>query len=206
MNTKTKIDLQQLSDSLSAFIWNFKHGDNISYNIDVLTALYQSKGTHTDPELFIKPITVQIVSIIEAALVDFIARIDEATTHLPGKISLDQLSSMKLDIQKEKKEFKERDFTGEHVYVYLRRKSYNLSELIKIFKKYKLFGDKSDPIYKHLFEFADMRNRVHIENYYRNLDDREPYVFTESSLELLESTLMELWTKLSTDYKRPWKK
>jgi hypothetical protein len=60
----------------SSFIGNFKIGDNIHYNLDVLKALYISRaGLPAYQKYFLeKPITVILVSICEAIIYDFIGR------------------------------------------------------------------------------------------------------------------------------------
>ena len=65
------------------FIWNFKHRDNIHYNFKILAALYKAMADSKKKNLFYKPVTIQIVSIIEAIFIDFLIRIDQATGHLP---------------------------------------------------------------------------------------------------------------------------
>lgn len=70
--------------------------------------------------------------------------------------------------------------------------------------KYELFGNKNDIIYDSLKEFGNMRNRVHIENYYNNLEDREEKVFTSARVEKLEEILFELWKMMINKHQRPW--
>ena len=79
-------DLKTFQNDLQKFIWDFAHGDNITYNAKVLVALRAARRTAKQPDLFHKPITIQIVSLIEAVLVDFLTRLDQATTHLPKNV------------------------------------------------------------------------------------------------------------------------
>jgi hypothetical protein len=60
----------------SAFIGNFKIGDNIHYNLEVLKTLYAcNEELSPDQKRFLdKPITVTLVSICEALIYDFIDR------------------------------------------------------------------------------------------------------------------------------------
>src|SRR5260221_2157791 len=76
----TKQQLSQLVDMTNnTFIWEFKNGDNIIYNFEILWALYESR-LHTDrAELFNKPIIISIASIIECILDDFVQRIQQRT-------------------------------------------------------------------------------------------------------------------------------
>ena len=195
-------DLEKTKEELFTFVWDFKHGNNIVYNIEVLKSLYESRENLANPNILNKPITIQIVAILEATLIDFLTRIDQATTHLPGEIARETLDALKEEIEKDKKPHAIETELGEHIY--MRRKMYHLSQIIKMLKKHEIFGDQNDEIYDRLSHFADMRNRIHIENYYGNLEGREQRVFTPARLAELEKTLDALWKKMTTDYKRPW--
>src|SRR4051812_26192085 len=61
----------------SGFIGNFKIGDNINYNLDILALLYAqyAAASEHDRQLLRKPIVVIAVSIVEAMLYDFHARV-----------------------------------------------------------------------------------------------------------------------------------
>jgi hypothetical protein len=195
-------DIQSVNDELFTFVWNFKHGDNIVFNFEVLKALYESRSIISDKNKLNKPITIFIVSIIEAILIDFLTRIDQATKHLPANVSGETLDLIKEEIEKKKKPEKIEDGFGERIF--LRRKMYHFNEIIKILKKYELLAERNDEIYEQLMTFGDIRNRVHIENYHQKLEDRENEVFTSQRLTALEELLANLWNKMKEDYKRPW--
>lgn len=195
-------NLDSVSEELFTFVWNFNHGDNILYNFTVLQALYNAQGQSKTSGIFNKPITILLVSIIEAVLIDFLTRIDQATSHLPANVDRAALAKLKLEIESKKRPKRIEDKFGERIF--LRRKLYHFNELVGLFKKYKLFGGEDDAIYDSLTRFGHLRNRVHIENYHRNFEDREHKVFTHARLSELETVLGELWTKMRTDYRRPW--
>ena len=186
-------NIDSIEEQLSSFIWTFKVGDNILYNFEVLNALYIAKD-NSQKRVLNKPITITIVSIIEAILIDFIRRIGEATTHKPSNIPPDKLKKMKSKIIKDRVQ----------VGAFYRRKKYYFSEIINLFQEYEIFGEKDDDIYRFLNDFGFMRNRVHIENYYENHERDEKDVFTNVRLARLESILYQLWNKMITDYTRPW--
>ena len=72
-------------------------------------------------------------------------------------------------------------------------------------EEYELLGPQSAAgIYELLRRFGDMRNRVHIENYYGNLERDESKVFTDARLATLESLLSSLWERMTMVYPRPW--
>jgi len=131
-----------------------------------------------------------------------LARIDQATDHLPNGIEPVVLDNIKVEIGKQKKPVKIEDKLGEKIL--FKRKMYQFSEIINLLKRYEILGSKKDKIYDLLTDFGTMRNRVHIENYYQNLEDRENRVFISSRLIDLENILFELWEKMITDFMRPW--
>lgn len=188
-------DLETVKDNLFEFIWTFKIGDNIMYNFEILKELYKAKE-NSNSLAFNKPITVTIVSIIEAILIDFITRISQASNHRPSNIDTEKLEKMKCEIKKERVKNGDR----------YKRKLYGFKEIIKLSRKYELFGGKNDNIYNQLKKFSDMRNRVHIENYYKHFEVDEFNVFTSKRLIELEYILYNLWNVMVSDYKRPWKR
>lgn len=195
-------DLESVNEGLSKFVWSFKHGDNIMYNFTVLQALYLAQRSATPEGILNKPITILLVSIIEAILIDFLSRIDQATNHLPANVNRETLDNLKQEIESKKRPVKVEDEFGERIY--LRRKLYQFNEIIGLLKKYELFGNTDEPIYDDLTSFGCLRNRVHIENYHRNFEDKENKVFTKKRLVELERVLGDLWTKMTNDFKRPW--
>lgn len=195
-------DLESVNEGLFKFVWSFKHGDNIMYNFTVLQALYLAQKSAKPEGILNKPITILLVSIIEAILIDFLSRIDQATHHLPANVNRATLDNLKQEIESKKCPEKIEDEFGEHIY--LRRKLYHFNEIIELLRKYELFGKTDDPIYDALTKFGHLRNRVHIENYHQNFEDRENRVFTQQRLSDLERVLGDLWTKMTNDYKRPW--
>ncbi len=193
-------DCKKIRDELFMFIWSFKHGDNIMYNFEILKALFETAKINEKNDILNKPITITIVSIIEAILVDFIYRLYGATNHLSVGLDYIKVKSIKKEI--ESKKVKKRDKESGSIYYSI--KKYNYSDIIKIMSKYELFGNKNDIIYDSLKEFGNMRNRVHIENYYNNLEDREEKVFTSARVEKLEEILFELWKMMINKHQRPW--
>jgi hypothetical protein len=196
-------DLESVTEGLFTFVWSFKHGDNIMYNFSVLQALYIAQRTAKPEGILNKPTTILLVSIIEAILIDFLSRIDQATHHLPPNVDRATLNNLKQEIESKKRSEKIEDEFGERIY--LRRKLYQFNEIVELLKKYELFGKKDDSIYDALKRFGHLRNRVHIENYHQNFEDREDRAFTQKRLTELERVLGDLWTKMTNDYKRPWK-
>lgn len=198
-------DLDTVREKLFKFVWSFRHGDNILYNFEVLSALYAARDSSKHKRIFNKPITIAMVSIIEAILIDFLARIDQATNHLPGNVDRETLDKIKAEIESKKQPVKVKDdIVGEQIIP--RRRMYNYSQIVEVLEKYGLFGSKDEGMYERLRHFGDMRNRVHIENYHQNLESLESDVFTDKRLADLEGLLSQLWSKMTSDYVRPWPK
>ena len=65
----------------SNFIGNFKLGDNINHNLEILQLLYRQfdQSKFRNKRLLCKPIIIIVVSIIEAVLHDFHFRIQRHT-------------------------------------------------------------------------------------------------------------------------------
>lgn len=196
-------NIDEIKDQLFKFVWEFKHGNNIMYNFEILKALYAAKDNSSNQYILIKPITITIISIIEMILIDFLTRIDQATLHRPSNIEPETLKKLKQEIRKERVPAKIEGKSGERIYYKL--KMYSFRQIIKLLEKYELFGKKNDTMYELLGKFGDMRNRVHIENYHQNLEKDEYKVFTSHRLNELENVLCSLWNKMISDYKRPWK-
>lgn len=193
----------QVKDELKLFIWSFSRGGNILYNCEVLRRLYSASDSmnHIQRSLseqyLRKPKTLITVSIIEAILIDFISRIDGANFHLPDNVDSSSLKKLKAKIEKEKKPLKGTPS-------FKKRKMYHLGDIIKIIEFYALFGTQGDKFYEDLKIQADIRNRIHIENYNNNLEEKEKNVFTNERMSRLEQLLSTVWEKMITDYKRPW--
>ena len=198
-------DNAKLIEELREFNWEFSLGDNILYNLQVLRTLYHGRETLPAGHLLNKPISIQMVSIIEAILIDFLSRLDQGTKHLPTGIDENKILQMKEEIKKSKITVKVDDEMLEQ-YIFLKRKMYGFAEIVKILRKYELFGNSDDDFYAQLSNFGDIRNRVHIENYHNNLEEKENRVFTSRRISELEEVLCNLWNKMKTDYKRPWKR
>jgi hypothetical protein len=142
-------DLAKVNDELFQFVWNFRHGDNIIYNFEVLAALYSARDSSDQKQIFNKPITIAMVSIVEAILIDFLIRIDQATNHLPGNVDGETLDKIKAEIESKKQPVKVKDdILGEQII--LRKRMYNYSQIVGVLQKYELFGSKDDGIYERL--------------------------------------------------------
>lgn len=81
---------------MRTFNWTYKIGDNIRYNLDLLFYLIDDHNKANDvtgyllgeneksiDKSYTKPIAVISVSVIEAVLVDFLERLDQATNEFP---------------------------------------------------------------------------------------------------------------------------
>ena len=132
---------------------------------------------------------------------DFLSRLDQATNHLPANVDSETLIRIKAEIEKTKRPSRSSEESG---VIYMRRKMYQFRELVDVFERFELFGPKGIDFYSKLREFGELRNRVHIENYHGNFEQKEAKVFTSLRLKALEAIFAELWQVMVKDYKRPW--
>ncbi|ERS89650.1 hypothetical protein Q667_11855 [Marinobacter sp. C1S70] len=165
----------------SGFIGDFKTGDNIGYNLKSLNALYsaQNAASPSEARLFCKPITITMVSIIEALLHDLFFRIQSYTSEGVKNIAdqvLNDIRSKTLD---------------------------QLQTYIAAAKKHDLLGASGTDLYEKLDELRKVRNRVHIQNVKKQLDANESQVFTPSRQKSTEELLERVLKHVSNKYERP---
>lgn len=145
----------------SHFIGNFKDGDNICYNLEVINALYTAyRDTQTDNEYFRKPIILFLVAIVEAALDDLFYKIRKYTNEGVPNIPNDQI----LQIRSNPSFY--RKFEAQ----------------IRFIRRNDLFELGETNFYSVLDDLRKIRNRLHIQNNYRDSPFDERHVFTESRL------------------------
>ena len=164
----------------SNFIGKFKIGDNINHNLDVLGLLYKyfDKADLEQKGLLYKPITITIVSIIEAVLYDFLWRVYKFTTEGVQGLS-------------------------ERVINSIRGKDYDeFCKYIECAKKHKIFGKKDCAIYDNLQELRTLRNRIHIQNRDGHLEPDELKAFNDTRKILAEKVLEEIMRTLSREHSR----
>jgi len=164
----------------SNFIGDFKLGDNIAYNLDVLATLYEQRNLVPagKKKHFNKPIILLSASVIEAAMYDFLYRIKHFTRE-----GVASLSARVID--------------------HFREKKLEKFELYIIhFKKQALFDDAAYDIYGKLDELRKLRNRIHIQNEKRELERDDPAAFTNARLKLTEQCLEFTLRSLCDDHSR----
>lgn len=165
----------------SCFINDFVLGDNINYNLEVLGLLYKYYGRADgiEKKLLRKPITVLIITIIEAVLYDFVVRIKRNVRE--GVEGL-----------------------GEVAINSVRSKNYNkFRQYVEVAEKYNFFESQNGRIYRHLKGLSKLRNRLHIQNFYKDFDDHERDVFTDSRMEAAEKSLEFILKKMVLLHPRP---
>jgi hypothetical protein len=164
----------------SSFIGDFKRGDNLNYNIKVLTMLYKKRkdADRQDKPLFNKPITILNISIIEAALWDFYLRCKTFTRE--GVVNI-----------------------GNEFINYVRVKKLNRLRLyIECANNHDLFEDPSKKLYNDLVGLSVLRNRIHIQNENDDLERDDSIAFSETRLKLSEQCLEKVFKVLSQKHPR----
>ena len=154
--TKTN---EELEEYIGSFIWDFKIGDNLLYNLKILFSLIED---HKNSKIYNKPISILTIAIIEAIMADFLYRLHGATTHFPNNAVISPEIKIKIkDRLKKETTIKEITVNGEK-HTYLRLNNFGFKTMIEIYTEYKLFGRNNEK-YKLLMSLSRFRNRVHID-------------------------------------------
>jgi len=181
-------------DYTDQFFWDFKRMDNVNYNFRIAELLYDAKKKESDNPLFIKPITIILISIIECMLYDFIMRVQ---TH-----SADTIPNLGQDIIDD-----------------IKKKEIDQFEVIiaQVKKQNLLRASSTSSVYSDLDLLRKIRNRVHIQNTRQDLSEEDYDVFTSKNLQLAERMIERVcevlcnvyprWGRqplLMVDFPRPW--
>lgn len=154
----TPAQRNQLAEAITGtFMWSFKKGDNIVYNLEIVWELYNAKATSADKRKYNKPILVTLISILECILDDFAYRIRGHVHDSIPNISRSDIEAFRT------------------------RKYDKLEHYIAAAKRFNLFG-QPDAFYDLLDELRKARNRVHIQNSKNQLAADEYNVFTDALL------------------------
>ncbi len=167
----------------ATFFSDFRIYRNVKYNLNALEELYvaYNKEDYYRKLFLLKPIIVIEVSIIEALLYDFLLRVRRNT--IEGVEGLD-----------------------EDIVQMIRTSDYNLSQLgalISIAEQSDLFNEPDSKFYSRLVELSHLRNRVHIQNIWRNEPLVEREAFTDRRKVSAERCLEKVVVTLSQKYPRP---
>lgn len=181
----------------SAFIGNFKIGDNIHYNLQVLKTLYACNDdlSPSQRRFLDKPITVTLVSICEALIFDLIERSKFFTQEGVTGLSAEAIDRLR------------------------QAKAWNLDKKLDLVKELDLLKTKDSDVYVQLEKLAKLRNRIHIQNEKKNFESDEAKAFTygrrlkaEKMVELLMMRFGELYprpihivkSQFVDDFELPW--
>src|SRR5581483_6634688 len=192
---------KQIAEMLDSFIWTFRVGDNISYNLRILFKLYEDKDRSSDKRIYNKLIIIEIVSIIESLMYDLVLRLDQATNHFPATISKERQDEIDKKLHSEK--------VIKEVYILNQRmrvqkvSNYSMDKMIKLFEEFQLFGHSRSGVYTRLQTAARLRNRIHIFNWWNNFEEKEWNTFSDSKLEEIEKLLNGVLSYMSRIYPRP---
>lgn len=165
----------------SRFIGDFKLGDNIAYNLEVLAVLYRlfEEADPREKRLLCKPITALLVTINEAILHDLHFRIVSLTREGVRGVTtrvLERIRGKKLD---------------------------KFAHYIASAKKHDLLHAADDQFYADLDELRRLRNRLHIQNYGDSFARDDIDAFTLERKVLAERTLEMTMRAMAQHYARP---
>lgn len=188
---------EELENILDSFIWDFKIGDNIRYNLKVIYNLIKDYNKNkTD---YRKPISILCVSVIEAIFVDFLYRLDMGTNHFPKK-----LEDLKFDIKNRlNEEKKETEGTFlEEVYKYKKLRNFGYKDVVNFLEEFSILGSSSQK-YSTLQKIGHFRNRVHINNYFDNFERDESKTFSEKRTQVTINYMRKIFLYFKDNYSRP---
>jgi len=166
----------------SKFIGDFKLGDNINYNLDILDTLYVFFENAEDDEKghLCKPIILLIASIIEAVLYDLHMRVKLFTAEGVRNLGAAIVDTIKL------------------------KKIDDFEKYIASARKHDLFDQADTEFYKRLDDLRRLRNRIHIQNNKKDFARDESAVFTIKRKKMaeraLEKTLRTMAAKFARDH------
>lgn len=189
---------ENLKKHLTSFIWEFKIGDNILYNLDVVYNLIEDHNNAQKCN-YAKPVSILCVSIMEAVLVDFLERLNMATSQFPNKLA-SKRSEIKNKLNGEKKIFQQ-VYQGE-AYQYRRLRNFGYQDLVKFCEEFSLLGPSSK-VYRNLERMGRFRNRVHINNYFGNFERDESRAFSETRTQEIIYYMIKMLKYLEKHYSRP---
>jgi len=166
----------------SKFIGDFKLGDNVCYNLDVVGVLYRrfNLAEGAERRLLCKPIIVLLASVVEAALYDFHKRVKLFTVEGVKNLTTETIN-------------------------YIRgAKIDDFAKYIDSAKRQKLFGSADDEFYEKMHDLRKLRNRIHIQNEKNAAPRDERNAFTPEAKrraeQVVEKTLKTLSAKFSRDH------
>ena len=190
----TKEGLQSL---LNQFIWEFKIGDNVSYNLNLVFSLIRDHNSDRGCN-YSKPISILCVSIMEAILVDFLERLDKATYRFPESLG-ESKEKIKLRLSKEKQDF-EKVYEDE-TFKYRRLRNFGYKDIVSLFEEFSLLGSSTE-VYVNLQNMGRFRNRVHIRNYFGNFERNESRTFSEVRTQKTINYMSKLFKYMEKNYSR----
>ena len=164
----------------SNFIGDFKLGDNVAYNLDVLEVLYAhyAEADEVEKGLLCKPITILLVTILEAVLHDFHSRI--ATMTREGVRGI-----------------------ADSVANYVRGKKIDkLALYVASAKKHNFLRADDAAFYDDLDQLRRLRNRIHIQNYAADFARDDAQTFNADRKILAERTLERTLRVMAEHYAR----
>ena len=157
------------------FVGEFKVGDNLAYNCDVLFGLVAADNNGS----FSKPILIQLASIVEASLNEIIKRAQQYVREGVPNITAEEQAEI------------------------VEKKIDKLNSLIDVSRKYRILNGISPTIYEDLHVLRKLRNKIHIQEDVDGFSRDENRIFTRSRhLKFLEIA-QNLLAHLSQNYSRP---
>lgn len=180
MKPRLRCELNVMTVIESNFIGNFKLGDNINHNLEVLHLLYRhyQDAEIEEQRLLCKPIILLIASIVEAVLYDLHNRIQTFTVEGVQNVAAAAMDAIRLS------------------------KIDDFSKYIASAKKRNFFDETNGELYDQLEDLRKLRNRIHIQNEKNHFEPDEIAAFTPERKSVAEMALEKTLRKMATRFPR----
>lgn len=159
----------------SSFIGDFKVGDNIAYNADILCSLCEKNENGS----FNKLIVLQVGSILEASMGQIIYRAQNFNRE--GVPNIAQEDRQEIEGKKIDK----------------------LNSIIDVFRKYGLISELGLGIYDDLHQIRKYRNKIHIQDSNPAVPDDEERAFTDETCDWSLDICIKVIALLNEKFCRP---
>ncbi len=165
----------------SKFIGDFKLGDNINHNLDILELLYHQYDAADEQgkRLLCKPIILLLVSIIDAALYDLHTRIREFTNEGVQNVVASSAN-----------------------YIRGLKNMDKFEKCIASARKHALLDPPESVLYAELDDLRRLRNRIHIQNTKNDFERDEYDAFSDDRKILAERVLEKTLRTMADKYPR----
>jgi hypothetical protein len=172
--------IRMFSEFMSVFFWGYKRMDNVNYNYEILAKLCDAKKAASGSAYFNKPICLQMLSIVECILYDFIRRVSEHSREQIPNLDQNLIKKTKL------------------------KKLEDINKIVEHMQKHGYLDvSQNKTLYADWKKLRTLRNRIHIQNRHATGDADENKLWTDTNVKLAGRFLEEIVSVLVLKHPRP---